>query len=345
MADFTGFYFNNIHSSTYHLIRTSEGGGRYVEELFPSFDDRVVEMIGGNGKLYDNTHYKEKEFTISVAFDNITEQDFRNMRAWLEPNKIQDFRFDERPYKAYWAKLKNTPKFEYVCFMEENDNFYGQQRVYKGTAELNFIAYDPFGYCCDSTTKMTDEGLEELSNKINWQCLDSYSLITLKDNNMIEWGKESGLRNRDGLKKINLFSNKDNEEKTILSADLYNPGDFDADFELYIFPKTDYEEKDHLIQIKIYNGETITSFLTFLAKDFTENDSALLTTKNHSLKKIRIVKKDTKLDKTAELRYDLIKEKSLEWLKVPRGESRIEIDFGKKIDNPIVQIKYNYKYY
>ena len=39
MADFTGFYFNGHHSSTYGIIRTSDGN-RYKEDLLPDFEDR-----------------------------------------------------------------------------------------------------------------------------------------------------------------------------------------------------------------------------------------------------------------------------------------------------------------
>ena len=53
MADFTGFYYGNDHSSTYHLIRTSVGD-RYEEELFSDFEDETIKLVGGSGSLYDS---------------------------------------------------------------------------------------------------------------------------------------------------------------------------------------------------------------------------------------------------------------------------------------------------
>lgn len=356
MADFTGFYFNNKHSSTYHLLRVSNGD-RYEEELFPQFDDRIVELVGGAGNLYDSTRYKEKEFTISVVFDSLTEKDFRDIRQWLEPNKVQEFRFDERPYKAYWAKLKSPPKFDYVCFMKTGDEGFNakQERVYKGEAELNFIAYNPFGYCNDDSTKMTESGLSENEDGINWQALDSYSHVNgIHEDNLVEWAAESGLMNKTEIKKYNQFELDKNTNT--LAANLYNPGDFDADFELYITPNL-VDIPNEGVTIEIYIDEEIGNkgkyFLSFSANELKDTTSIsnhmLINTKNHSLKKIVVTETieggEKKLDIKAQLRYDLIKNKTIEWLKIPKGKSQIRIVFSKLDNVPIAKIKYGYKYY
>lgn len=245
MADFTGFYFDDIHSSTYHILRVSDGD-RYKEGLFPEFEDRAVELVGGDGSIYEGTDYKQTEFTINIAFDSITEQDFKDIKKWLQPNKIKSFRFDERPYKAYWAKLRTRPVFEYVCFLEENrDGFLGtKERVYKGEATLEFIAYDPFGYCFDNSTQISQKGLRE-ADGINWQALDSYSSFAILDNNVDEWGLTSGLKNKSQLQDYNKFTTIQQEDNTDYIAKLYNPGDFDVDFELFFgieFPPLETEK-------------------------------------------------------------------------------------------------------
>lgn len=374
MADFTGFYFNNKHSSTYHLLRVSNGD-RYEEELFPQFDDRTVELVGGAGNLYDSTRYKEKEFTISVVFDSLTEKDFRDIRQWLEPNKVKEFRFDERPYKAYWAKLKSPPKFEYVCFMETSDEDFNakQERVYKGEAELNFIAYNPFGYCHDDSTKMTELGLEKIGG-VNWQALDSYSHVNgIHEDNLVEWAAESGLMNKASLENFNIFKEHEHnttDNKISYSATLYNPGDFNADFELYIKPDYQYYVESGTpqgavpgtprgvsITVEIIKeGNVVLDFLKFSTENLDINYCFLINSKNHSLKTI--------LDKNTQLRYDLITEKSKNWLMIPKGESTMKITIAYLVETPATveetnvlntdlvrtdatenYIKYSYKYY
>ena len=61
MADFTGFYFDNVHSSAYGLIRTSDGS-RYTEGLIPEFEDREIELVGGDGSLYEGRRFKKTSF-------------------------------------------------------------------------------------------------------------------------------------------------------------------------------------------------------------------------------------------------------------------------------------------
>lgn len=234
MADFTGFYLDGIHSSTYGILRVSDGD-RYKEGLIPEFEDREIELSGGSGSIYVNTQYKKTPFDIEIAFDHLTEQQFRDMRKWLGGEKLHSFRFDERPYKTYWVKLESRPELEYVCFMEESKEVIGQEeRIYKGEGTLNFVAYDPFGYCIDNSTQMTTNGLVIIEDGINWQNLDAYSPFDIVDNNVDEWGAVSGLKNSTQLKEYNYFTSKTDKETTDYIANLYNPGDFGSDFELFV---------------------------------------------------------------------------------------------------------------
>ena len=234
MADFTGFYLDGIHSSTYGILRVSDGD-RYKEGLIPEFEDREIELSGGSGSIYVNTQYKKTPFEINIAFEHLTEQQFRDMRKWLGGEKLHSFRFDERPYKTYWVKLESRPELEYVCFMEESDSVFKQEeRIYKGEGTLSFVAYDPFGYCIDNSIQMTKDGLVTIEDGINWQVLDSYSPFIVLDNNVDEWGVTSGLKNSTQLKEYNHFTSTTDEETTDYIAKLYNPGDFEADFELFV---------------------------------------------------------------------------------------------------------------
>jgi hypothetical protein len=175
---------------------------------------------------------------------------------------------------------------------KENSFLGDQERVYKGEAELDFIAYNPFGYCCDNGTIMTPNGLD-LNNSCNWQDLSSYNILQLKDNNTPEWAITSGLTNHIREKNIlpDTITTEDLDtplEKLLLDSKLkyneflgrwlkslkkaeyitklYNPGDLPCDYQLYLkfdgFPgssEESYPTRPHLgqsgetIQIQIYS--------------------------------------------------------------------------------------------
>lgn len=335
MADFTGFYFDNIHSSTYGLVRTSDGD-RYKDGLIPEFEDYEIERVGGDGDLYEGRRYKKTSFTIPVAFDHMTEQQFRDLRKWLGGDELKEFRFDERPYKAYWAKVASRPSLEYVCFMELKDdaiNRDDKERIYKGEGEIEFIAYDPFGYCNDNSWELTPNGRQETGGT-NWQQInETYVPFTIVDLNVDEWGEVSGLKN--DLENYNEFVREEGIDNYNYTASLYNPGDFDADFQLLISLGGDGDStfSQEEITITITQEDKRTDFV-FKLTGLKNSNRILLNTKNHSL--IVYDEEDNK-----SLRYDLIK--STDWQKIPQGESTMKITCNLSSLNPI--IKYNYKYY
>lgn len=350
MADFTGFYLDGIHSSTYGIIRTSDGD-RYKEGLIPEFDDYDIELVGGDGDVYGGRRFKKTPFTIPIAFDHLTEKQLREFRKWIGGNQLKEFRFDERPYKAYWVKISNRPELEYVCFMEnKKDGAIGEkERIYKGEGELEFMAYSPFGYCNDESLKMTVEnGLQPAEGK-NWQVLSTYAPFTILDDNLIEWAETSGLKNSlSGYNQI-LFQEKIDEQFTFLGK-LYNPGDFEADFEMWFTIGEDIIDE---VLVSLYIGETAEEndngqYFKFSLKNISANSKILLNTKNHTLVIYSyegLSTEDVELYRK-NLRYDFVK--SSDWLKIPIGESYIKVISAALLmfnNNHGAQIKYGYKYY
>jgi phage-related protein len=327
MADFTGFYLDGDHSSTYGILRVSDGD-RYTEGLIPEFEDFSIELTGGSGDLYGGRRFKPTKFTINIAFDHMTEKQFRGLRQWLGGEKLKEFRFDERPYKAYWVKVAERPELDYVCFMEEADNnFIEKERIYKGEGEIEFIAYDPFGYCIDNTYELSPYGKKPVSGR-NWQSLRTYTPFHIKDDNMLEWAKTSGLKTEtkgEGITGV---------------TELYNPGDFETDFLLYIDNQSATADIK-IILCKDPDFRDTESYKALILKSSGNvNDIYFLNTKNHTLQT-----RDTSNDITSSPyppnhRYDLIKEG--QWFKIPQGTSYLKIE-----QNGLKPglIKYNYKYY
>lgn len=353
MADFTGFYLDGIHSSTYGILRVSDGD-RYTEGLIPEFEDFSIELTGGNGDLYGGRRFKPTKFTINIAFDHMTEKQFRGLRQWLGGEKLKEFRFDERPYKAYYVKVAEKPELDYICFMEDVDNnFIEKERIYKGEGEIEFIAYDPFGYCIDYSKELSIEKLNTKGSGKNWQILNSYTPFPIRDNNLVEWAEVSGLKKE--LEGYNDFSKTVNGQQYI--ATLYNPGDFDTDFQLFIsgVGLNVAGTGETLVAIQLVkNKEELTNpdsdseqyFLQFkLPKDFDFSlDNFFLNTKNHTLQWGigGIISKDGYKYDNVSNRYDLITGGN--WFKIPQGISYMKVTFNKKTTAGH-GIKYNYKYY
>lgn len=194
--DYVGFTFNNIHSSQLG-IKSVTSGNRYSHSLLPTFQDYSIDIVGGDGSYYFGNTFKQKDFDLNIAFDDVTEQELRDISRWLyATGTISTLIFDERPYIKYYVKITKQPVLKYLAFEDSTG-----ARVYKGEGSLTFTAFDPFGYSV---------------NKF----LESYD-----DENIGEWVESSGLLHSQEYNGVDYYD--------IYAAGvipLYNPGDLPVDF-------------------------------------------------------------------------------------------------------------------
>lgn len=221
LMDFCGFTFNGVHSSTLGFVRVSNGS-RYSDSLVPDFQDQTVDVPGGNGTYFFNSFYKNKPFSIDIAFDSITEVQYRRIRQTFSAGVVGELIFDETPYKAYTAKVQSPPTLNYICFDE------GGRRIYKGEGTIQFISYYPFAH---SVYKFREQ----------YESLNIY-------NNINEWIEASGIRYQTNGNVI--YDDTPNSQ-----IHLYNPGDMEADFCAY-FPFTG--DTCSLTSISIGNNRILT---------------------------------------------------------------------------------------
>lgn len=192
--DYVGFIFNNVHSSSLGIVRTSDGS-RFNENLLPTIQDKTVQVPGGDGTYYLGSYYTQRQFNISYAFDSLTEEQLAILKRHFGDKKIHDLIFDEAPYKIYRAKVTGSASIKYIPFAEGEKN-----RIYKGEGSIQFTAYDPFAR---STKKFLDDGYyKKWSNIREWQ--DTANLLETQGN----------------------YDNITNQNK----INLYNPGDKESDF-------------------------------------------------------------------------------------------------------------------
>lgn len=219
-GDFIGFTFNGVHSSDMGIIRTSDGS-RFNENLLPTSTDKTVQIPGGDGTYYFGSNYTQRQIPISVATDELTETQFRQLKQWLGDKQIHPLVFDEAPYKTYMVKTSSIPTLKFICFdnITKNNGEIVVNRVYKGEGSLQFIAYFPFARC-------TKKYLSEYT-----------------DSNKEEWAGASGLLTEQG-----------DYDKTGATINLYNPGDLETDFFAY------YARTSLSTLTKIYINSNILNF-------------------------------------------------------------------------------------
>lgn len=205
-GDFIGFSFNGYRSEELGIVRVSDGS-RYDEDLLPTSQDKTVQVPGGDGFYYFGSDYTQRQFSINIAFDELTEAQFRKLQQVFGTKELGKLIFDERPYKYYMVKSGN-PQLKYICFGKEGDS-----RIYKGEGTLTFTAYYPFA---KSVFKFLEKTQKE--GKEVYVLQGTYS-------NIEEWAEASGMKAQGTLDKV-----PKNPTGGVYSISVYNAGDLEADF-------------------------------------------------------------------------------------------------------------------
>jgi hypothetical protein len=186
--DFIGFTYDGKHSiRDLNIYRTSDGS-RYNENLSPSVTDKTAEVPGGDGLYYFGSQHKQRQFSISFAFDQLTEQQFRELRQLFSKKELVELSFDERPYVVYSVKPTGTPTIKTVCF--ENDEY---ERVYKGEGTLSLVAYYPYGHTPTKLWTYDDEKKTLSFAEADGKNLAAYNIEYYPTKE--QWVSSSGLEN------------------------------------------------------------------------------------------------------------------------------------------------------
>ena len=136
--DFIGFTFKGRHSSEFNIIQVSNNN-RMGKELIPSPKDTTIQVTGVDGSYYFNSVYGNRTFSISFAYNDLRENNFREMQAWLADKTTGPLIFDEEPYKAWDVKISSPLKLNFICFNEDING--ATVRVYKGEGTVSFVSY------------------------------------------------------------------------------------------------------------------------------------------------------------------------------------------------------------
>lgn len=229
-GDFIGFTFNGVHSSELGIVRTSDGS-RFNSNLLPTIQEKTVQVPGGDGTYFFGSYYTQRQFSVSYATDEVTEEQYRRIVTLFSDKQIHDLIFDETPYKVYSAKCTGTPQFKFICF---DDN---GERIYKGEGIIQFTCYYPFArsrfkyldqYTISTVPEWANwmEGSENNFDLIINSKEELYypgQLTSAADGNKSEWAGASKMQDEQGS--YDITGNT--------SIKVYNAGDLPCDFKIY----------------------------------------------------------------------------------------------------------------
>ena len=146
----SGFTYNGIHSSTYHVEYVPDASARWFNGA--DFSVYETDVAWHNGGYYYGNSAKTREFVLHCWFDGITIKQREQIRKWLGRNTSGNLILDDLPF-VYW-KVRPTKMITGVLY---NDNECGTMNlVYSGTFDVTLTAYEPFGYL----TRKSNDGSE-----------------------------------------------------------------------------------------------------------------------------------------------------------------------------------------
>lgn len=245
-TDFIGFSFNGIHCSELGFWRTSDGQ-RYNDVVIPNFSDTVAQMPGHDGTLYWESFYSNRTFSVPIAFDEMTEVQYRRFRQVFNGKVYADLIFDEAPYKRYHVKVQSPPQLQTICFMENGE------RVYKGEGTIVFVAYFPF------------------ARQVH-KYLNEYDIVDYPNKN--EWKVASQMRTSSAVDEGNWVSGNIDAAPT-WNIRVYNAGDVETDIKAYYSPYephwcTSSTQASALGQLYVpnNNGAYVSSAASTVASDY-----------------------------------------------------------------------------
>ena len=101
---FTTFIFDGIDCADMGIYSVTNSG-TYTLQLEPTFKDETLEVPAYDGKYYYGTQYTAQQFQFNMFADNLSLDEYRDLRSWLSPRKLGKLILSDQPYKYYLVKV------------------------------------------------------------------------------------------------------------------------------------------------------------------------------------------------------------------------------------------------
>ena len=200
--DFIGFTYNGYHSIDDLKIYRVSDGDRYNLNISPTAKDKTADVPGGDGMYYLGSYHTKRDFAIKFVFDDLSEEDVRKLSTVFNGQSFHELIFDEWPYKAYDAKISQSPTINYICFDINGE------RVYKGEGTLNFTCVNPYAHTPEKTNAITSTRQKTISFEVDTYIEQGKYII--KDNSIGAAPRQIAIDLYDNLK---YWSSDFNSEK------------------------------------------------------------------------------------------------------------------------------------
>lgn len=323
--------FGDKWASEFNLVVVSTGD-RYTPPVYGSINSNTSTVAGKRGVYKWKTQYNEKIFTVNIAYDNLSVRDISKIKAWLNPSKIQKLTFSDEPHIFYYACLNTDPKFEYLPFLEGENQVDGKtvvKGVYKGELTLEFNAIDGVGYSTYSNYDSVEiePGIEYSNSEYNDSIMpwvQSSNLLNLGDYETAAKIYTSSFFDQDtgniedcGLgpdlgHRFYLLNSGDTEAKLNLSFDFVLPGEQPLVIYTQKVKKVDgdgWETVELVSAIVIESFKDYIPFIEYIGQEnYDKLTSTEITTEAINAKKEVMGKYIIEID--SELREIYIKEKA-----------------------------------
>ena len=244
MGDFLGFTFGGVHSSDLGITRVS-GGDRYDEALHPEIKDRTAEVPGVNGQYYFGSDFGTRSFDLELAFDHLTETQFRKLRQVFGTKDIKQLIFDERPYKYYMVKIESPIELSYICFDEpkktvgaardgvrritrvEEETVIDEETSEETTQTVTYRDLEQVTpYVREEGTERIYKGEGKISFIAYYPFAKSVYKVLPTGEEESSWAVSSGIKKSTERGNIDIY-----QDNTII---IYNAGDIETGFRLYL---------------------------------------------------------------------------------------------------------------
>lgn len=208
MNDFERFYIGENPILTLQQCKDSfedlgltrvSSSNRYSENLNPPMTEKTVKKPGEDGQYYFSTDLGATNHSINVAFDNLSEEQLRQLKQIQSSKSFWRLTYDNVPYKYYNVKPTGTSKLSYVPFLEDGI------RKYKGEGMLEFVCYEGCAHCW-------------VDSKDEFYIDPTMTTPKKRFENIDEWKNSCGLFNETKIayKEVQMNFSKSIENNTLL---------------------------------------------------------------------------------------------------------------------------------
>lgn len=135
-----GFKYNGRHCSEFGVWYVPDAKDLWVNS--PDYDVTSTKVKGRAGSYYYTNEAKERTFTLSCFFEDITWFDREQIRHWIDRKTSGELVFDRKPFVYYNVRPTKQDTGKVYVTRGATD----QENLYSGTFTITFTAFEPFGY-------------------------------------------------------------------------------------------------------------------------------------------------------------------------------------------------------